>query len=118
MGSKGGVVALASHQRCPGSNPGVEDAICGLSLLLFLSLAPRSFSPGTPLFLKANTSKFNSIWNARTRFNEFLRTAKCSVGKQLQLQTTLILGSSIPLQLPGIRLRRLRALNFSLSPPA
>ena len=118
MGSKDGALASASHQGCPGSNPGVEDAICGLSLLLFLSLAPRSFSPGTPLFLKANTSKFNSIWNARTRFNEFLRTAKCSVGKQLQLQTTLILGSSIPLQLPGIRLTMLRALNFSLSPLA
>ena len=115
MGSKGGAVAPASHQRCPGSNPGVDDAICGL--LLFLSLAPRRFSPGTPLFLKVNTSKFNSIWNARTRFNEFLRTAKCSVGKQLQLQTT-ILGSSIPLQLPGIGLARLRALNFSLSPSA
>ena len=26
------------------------DAICGLSLLLILSLAPRGFSPGTPVF--------------------------------------------------------------------
>ena len=50
-GSKGGAVvrALASHQCGPGSNPGV-DAICGLSLLLVLSLAPRGFSPGTPVF--------------------------------------------------------------------
>ena len=50
-GSKGGAVvrALASHQCGPGSNPGVE-AICGLSLLLVLYLAPRSFSPGTPVF--------------------------------------------------------------------
>ena len=49
--SKGGAVvrALASHQCGPGSNPGV-DAICGLSLLLVLSLAPRGFSPGTPVF--------------------------------------------------------------------
>ena len=39
----------ASHQCGPGSNPGV-DAICGLSLLLVLSLAPRGFSPGTPVF--------------------------------------------------------------------
>ena len=48
---KGGAVvrALASHQCGPGSNPGV-DAICGLSLLLLLSLAPRGFSPGTPVF--------------------------------------------------------------------
>ena len=30
----------------PGSNPGV-DAICGLSLLLVLSFAPRGFSPGS-----------------------------------------------------------------------
>ena len=51
MGSKGGAVvrALASHQCGPGSNPGV-DAICGLSLLLVLSFAPRGFSPGTPVF--------------------------------------------------------------------
>ena len=43
------VRALASHQCEPGSNPGV-DAICGLSLLLVLSLAPRGFSPGIPVF--------------------------------------------------------------------
>ena len=50
-GSKGGAVvrALASQQCGPGSNPDV-DAICGLSLLLVLSLAPRGFSPGTPVF--------------------------------------------------------------------
>ena len=49
-GSKGGAVmrALAAHQCCPGSNPCV-DAICGLSLLLVLSFAPRGFSPGTPV---------------------------------------------------------------------
>ena len=51
MGSKGGVVvrALFSHQYGPGSNPGV-DAVCGLTLLLVVSLAPRGFSPGTPAF--------------------------------------------------------------------
>ena len=43
------VTALASYQRGPGSNPGV-DAICGLSFLLVLSCAPRRFSPGTPFF--------------------------------------------------------------------
>ena len=36
------------HQCDPGLNPGVE-AICGLSLLLVLSLAPRGFSLGTPV---------------------------------------------------------------------
>ena len=50
-GARGRAVlrALASHQCGPGSNPGV-DAICGLSLLLVLSLAPRGFSAGTPVF--------------------------------------------------------------------
>ena len=43
------VGTLASHQCGPGLNPGV-DAICGLSLLLVLSLAPRGFSPGTSVF--------------------------------------------------------------------
>ena len=43
------VRALASHQCGPESNPGA-DAICGLNLLLVLSLAPRGFSPGTPVF--------------------------------------------------------------------
>ena len=49
--SKGVAVvrARASHQCGPGSIPGV-DAICVLSLLLLLSLAPRGFSPGTPVF--------------------------------------------------------------------
>jgi len=50
-GSNGGAVvrALASHQCGLGTNPGI-DAICGLSLLLVLSLAPRGFFPGTPVF--------------------------------------------------------------------
>ena len=43
------VRALACHQRGPVSNPGV-DAMCGLSLLLVLFLAPRGFSPGTQVF--------------------------------------------------------------------
>ena len=47
-GARDGTVVrvLASHQCGPGSNPG-DDAICGLSLLLVLSFAPRGFSPGT-----------------------------------------------------------------------
>ena len=39
----------ASHQCGPGSIPGLG-VICGLSLLLVLVLAPRGFSPGTPVF--------------------------------------------------------------------
>ena len=42
------VRALACHQ-CGDSNPGV-DAICGLTLLLVLSLTLRGFSQGTPVF--------------------------------------------------------------------
>ena len=51
---------------------------------MVLSLAPRGFSPGTTDFhlsLKTNTFKFH----ARTRFNEFLRTPWCSVGKQITI---------------------------------
>ena len=49
--SKGGAVvtALASPQCGAGSNPSVN-AICGLSLLLVLSLSLRRFSPSTLAF--------------------------------------------------------------------
>ena len=78
LGSKGGAVvrALTSHQCGPGLNPGV-DAICGLSLLLVLSLASRVFLRVlwfSPLLKKPTLSNSNSIWNAQTRFNEFLWT--------------------------------------------
>ena len=56
------VRAPASYQCGRGSNPGV-DTICGLSLLLVLSLAPKGFSPGSPVFplsLKTNTFKFHN----------------------------------------------------------
>ena len=57
-----------------------------LSLLLVFSLAPTGFSPGTsvlPSPLKPTLSNSNSIWNARTCFNKFLTTPRCSVGKQI-----------------------------------
>jgi len=41
--------ALASHQCGLGLTPG-PGVICRLSLLLVLVLAPRGFSPGTPVF--------------------------------------------------------------------
>ena len=57
------VKALASHQCCPGSYPGV-DAICWLSLLLVFSFAARGFSPGTPVFLSPQKPTFlNSTRN-------------------------------------------------------
>ena len=89
------VRALASHQCGPGANPGV-DAICGLSLLLVLSLAPGGFSPGTPVFpspQKSTLPNSNSIWNARTRLKEFIRTPKCFVGKQITITKYITSGS-------------------------
>ena len=89
-GSKGGAVvrALVSHQCCPGSTPDV-DAIFGLSLLLVLSLAPRGFSPGSPVFpspQKLTLPNSNSIWNARTRFSEFTELLCASwVNKQFTI---------------------------------
>ena len=59
------VRALASRKCGPGSNPGV-DAIYGLRLLLVLSLAPRGFSPGAPVFpspQKPTFSNSNSTGN-------------------------------------------------------
>ena len=50
-----------------------------------LSVAPRGFSPGNPVFpspQKPTLPNSNSIWNARTRLNEFIWTPKCFVGKQ------------------------------------
>ena len=51
------VRALASHQCGPGLIPWI-DAICGLSLLLVLVLAPRGFSPGAPVFLTPQKPTF------------------------------------------------------------
>ena len=78
------VRALTSHQCGPGSTPGV-DAICGLSMLLVLSLTPRGFSPGTLVFSSPQIPTLpnsNSIWNARTRLNEVIGTPKFFVGKK------------------------------------
>ena len=71
MGSKGGAVvrALASHQCGPGSNPGV-DAICGLSLLLVLSLAPRGFTPSTPVFPSPQKPAFSNSNSTRNQVHE------------------------------------------------
>ena len=63
------VRALASQQRGPGSNPGV-DAICGLSLLLLLSFAPRGFSPGTPVFPSPQKPTFPNSNLTRNQVDE------------------------------------------------
>ena len=71
------VRALASHQYDPGSNPGV-DAICGLSLLLVLSFAPRGFSPGTPVFPSPQNPTFPNSSSIRNRVDEELLTKSSS----------------------------------------
>ena len=71
------VRALAFHQCDPGSNPGV-DATCGLSLLLVLSLAPRGFSPGTPVFPSPQNPTFPNSNSIRNRVDEELLTKSSS----------------------------------------
>ena len=61
--------ALASHQCGPGWNPGV-DAICGLSLLLVLSFAPRGFSPGTPVFPSPKKPTFPNSNSTRNQVDK------------------------------------------------
>ena len=74
------VGALTSHQCGLSLYLGVA-GICGLSLLLVLFLAPRGFSPGTPVFpspQEPTRPNFNSIWTARTHLNEFLKSPSIS----------------------------------------
>ena len=70
-GARDGAVvrALASHQCGPGSNPRV-DAICGLSLLLILSFAPRGFSPGTLVFPSPQKPTFPDSNSTRDQVDE------------------------------------------------
>ena len=63
------VRALASFQCGPGSNSGI-DAICGLSLLLVLSLALRGFSLGTPVFPSPQKPTFPNSNSTRNQVNE------------------------------------------------
>ena len=63
------VRAFASHQCGPGSNPGV-DAICGLSLLLVLSFAPRGFSSRTPVFPSPQKPAFPNSNSTRNQVDE------------------------------------------------
>ena len=76
--SKGGAVvrAQASHQCGPGSNPYIN-AICGLSLLLVLSILRFQFpSPRKPL------PKSNSIWNAG---HYYIRSLKRFVSERVTI---------------------------------
>ena len=84
-GARDGAVvrALASHQCGPGSNPSV-DAICGLSLLLVLSLAPRGFSPGTPVFPSPQKPTFPNSSSTRNQVDEE-PLCGCATSKSLLL---------------------------------
>ena len=65
------------------STPNVVTVCCSV-----LSFASRGFSPDTPVFpfpQKPTLPNSNSILNAQTRLNEFIRTPKCSVGKQITI---------------------------------
>ena len=86
------VRALASHQCGPGSNPGV-DAICGLSLLLVLSLAPRGFSPGTPVFPSPQKPTFPNSNSTRNQVDEE-PLCGCATSKSLQYLFILLLKQS------------------------
>ena len=46
------------------------DAICGLSLLLVLSIAPRGFSPGTPVFPSPQKPTFPNSNSTRNQVVE------------------------------------------------
>ena len=85
-GSRDGKVvrALASHQCGPGLIS-VLDVICGLSSLLVLVLAPRGFSPGSPVFLPPQKPTFpnsNSIWNPRATGLSVVRLLSVTLVKQ------------------------------------
>ena len=73
--------ALASHQCCPGSHPGV-DAICGLSLLLVVSFALRGFSLVTPVFPSPQKPTFVNSNSTRDQVDEELQGG-CATSKSL-----------------------------------
>ena len=53
----------------PRFNPSI-DAICGLSLLLVLSLVPRGFSPGTPVFPSPQKPTFPNSNSTRNQVDK------------------------------------------------
>ena len=95
VSGKGGAMVrvLSSHRCCPGSNPGV-DAICGLSLLLVLSLAPRGFSPSTPVFLSPQKPTFSNSNSIRNRVDEE-PLCGCATSKSLFLLFAVTLTASL-----------------------
>ena len=91
LGSKGGAVvrALSSHQYGPDSNPGVN-TICGLSLLLDLSLALRGFSPGTPVFPSPQKPTFPNSNLTRNKVDEELLCGCATLKSLFNLKNSFI----------------------------
>ena len=87
------VRALSSHQCGPVQIPVLMPYV-GWVCCWFSPFALRGVSLGTPVFpspYKPALPNSNSIWNAQfTCFNEFLRTRKSSVGKQIIIFVTII----------------------------
>ena len=79
---------LPSHQYGPGSNLAVS-AICGLSLLLVLSLAPRGFSPGTLVFPSPQKPTFPNSNSTRNQVDEE-PLCGCATSKSLLLLLLLL----------------------------
>ena len=95
IGSKESAVvrALASLQCGPGSNRGV-DAICGLSLLLVLSLSLRGFSPGTPVFPTPQKPIFPNSYSTKNQVEEE-PLCGCATSKSLFYLFSIIYQSSV-----------------------
>ena len=81
------VRAFTSHQSGPDSNRGVN-AICGLSLLMVLSLAPRGFSPGTSAFPSPQKPTFSNSNSIRNQVDEE-PLCGCATSKSLLLLLSL-----------------------------
>ena len=109
--------ALASHQSGPDSNPGV-DAICGLSLLLVLSFAPRGFSPGTPVFPSPQKPTFPNSNSVRNWVDEE-PLCGCATSKSLLLLLLLFIAilllsaHQIPKRNLRTRSHKIRLLSIS-----
>ena len=90
-GARDGAVVrmIASHQYRSGSNLGVN-AICGLSLLLVLSLAPRGFSPGTLVFLPLQKLTFPNSNSTMNQVDEE-PLCGCATSKSLLFLVLLLL---------------------------
>ena len=89
-GSKRWCGGESTHLPCDaGSNPGI-DAICGLSLLLVLSLAQRGFSPGTLVFPSPQKPTFPNSNLTRNQVDEE-PLCGCATSKSLFIYLLFIL---------------------------